>query len=185
MKTSVKFFLLSSILPVILLLTGCTRMSSNPQDAVSDASSNFTITPTDNQAGISLDQKVQIKFVEPVDPELVENNFHLISEFEFTDSNCRFESRMDHSNMGMTMKDTLKMHHMDKYHATGGRFVWSDGNKLCTFTPDSLLKPNTNYMIHVGRGMMHSGNMGNMGGMGGHGGSVPQGHMMMHFKTKE
>lgn len=40
-------------------------MSSNPQDAVSDASSNFTITPTDNQAGISLDQKVQIKFVEP------------------------------------------------------------------------------------------------------------------------
>lgn len=185
MKTSVKFFLLSSILPVILLLTGCTRMSSNPQDAVSDASSNFTITPTDNQAGILLDQKVQIKFVEPVDPELVENNFHLISEFEFTDSNCRFESRMDHSNMGMTMKDTLKMHHMDKYHATGGRFVWSDGNKLCTFTPDSLLKPNTNYMIHVGRGMMHSGNMGNMGGMGGHGGSVPQGHMMMHFKTKE
>lgn len=185
MKTSIKIFSLSLILPVLLFLTGCTRMSSNPHDALSNASANFTITPTDNQAGVSVDQKIQIQFADPVDPLLVENYLHLISEFEFTDSNCRFDSLMNHSNMGMSMRDTSKMNHMDQYHAIGGRFTWSDGNKLCTFTPDSLLKPNTSYMIHIGRGMMESGYMGGMGDMGGHGGSVPQGHMMLHFKTKE
>jgi hypothetical protein len=160
-------------------------MSSNPHDVLSNTSTNFTITPTDNQAGVSLDQKIEIQFAEPVDPDLVENNIHLISEFAITDSICRFDSRIIHSNMGISMMDSMKLSHLDQYHSTNGRFTWSDGNKLCTFTPDSLLKPNTNYMIHVGRGMMQSGNMGGMGDMGGHGGSVPQGHMMLHFRTKE
>lgn len=184
MKTSIKVFSLFLILPVLLIFTGCTRMSSNPHDALSIASANFTVTPTDNQAGVSLDQKIEIRFDEPVDPILVENNLHLISEFEFADSNCRFDSLMNHSNMGMAMMDTMKVNHMSQYHPTGGRFTWSDGNKLCTFTPDSLLKPNTNYMIHIGKGMMHTGNMGGMGNMGGHGGSFQQGQMMLHFKTK-
>ena len=183
MKTSIKFILLLSILPVILLITGCTRMGSNPHDAYSENSANFTITPANNQSGISSDQKVQIRFVDPVDPALVENNFHLISELDISDSTCRCDPTMNHSNMGMSMMDTLKMGHIIRYHATGGRFTWSDGNKLCTFTPDSLLKSNMSYMIYIGKGMMQSG-MGNMGGMGGHGGTTMQENMMFHFRTK-
>lgn len=184
MKTSIKFFLYSLSIPVLLVLTGCTEMSSDLHDSLTNSSSNFTVSPTDNQAGVPVDQKIEIRFSEPVDPLLVESNLHLISELEFADSNCRFDSLMNHSNMGMAMMDTMKVNHMSQYHPTGGRFTWSDGNKLCTFTPDSLLKPNTNYMIHIGKGMMHTGNMGGMGNMGGHGGSFQQGQMMLHFKTK-
>lgn len=185
MKTLIKFFLTFLILPVLLFMTGCTRLSPNLYDVHSNTSTNFTISPTDNQAGVSLDQKIEIQFAEPVDPGLMENNIHLIPEFDTTDSICRFDSRIIHENMGISMMDSMKLSHLDQYHSTKGRFTWSAGNKICTFTPDSLLKSNTNYMIHIGEGMMHSGNVGGMGNMGGHSGSVPKGHMMFHFKTKE
>jgi hypothetical protein len=83
------------------------------------------------------------------------------------------------------MSDTGKMHHLDDVHATRGMFFWNSDSTVCTFRPDSMLSPTTQYMVHFGQEMvqMMEMRMGSMGSMSGHGSGMMSSDMMFHFTT--
>jgi hypothetical protein len=83
------------------------------------------------------------------------------------------------------MADASKMRHLDKFHATRGTFSWNSDGTLCTFKPDSMMVPKTQYMMHLDGNVtqMMQSRLGSMNMMAGHGAGSLGGEMMFHFST--
>jgi len=176
-----KQFLL--LLFAALVLIGCktdeTTMVTFP------SSSNFTISPTDNQASVTQSTPITITFNKTVDKSVVEKNFRLMNEQSYIDSLCPVSITMGHGSMSNSMMDSMKMNHLDSIHGLKGTFIWSLDSKACTFMPDTLLLPGMQHMIHFREQMitMMESTMGSMGMMGRSGTGNGMG-MTFHFTTK-
>ncbi len=167
------------------IIAGCSDRSVSPDESFDQA--QFTVTPGDGVANVNLDTPIVFTFRKSADRQNVERNFFLISEKGMADSLCPVSTMMSHGNMMTAMSDSSKMHHLDQYHSTRGRFTWNGESTQCTFQPDSLMTSGTHYMIHIGRDMvrMIEQRMGDMGMMGGHGTSIMSSDMMLHFWTND
>lgn len=179
---------------VTVIITGCSKNDMNPTESAQEV---LITDPGDNSAAVRLDKQIQLSFAKPVDRAVVEKNFHLINEKMMMDSACIYGKNMMHGSMSMVMMDSSKMNHFINDHYTPGSFEWNAELTQCTFTPDSLLEPNTEYMMHFGDDMiqmmdermgdmmdggMMGGGQGNMGGMGS---GQMMGHMIWHFTTMD
>lgn len=147
------------------------------------------ITPAENQQDVRLDGTITLTFATTVDRVVVENDFHLISQRDMTDSLCPISTTMNHGMMSAAMMDSMKMNHLMRQHAISGRLSWQSGTQ-CTFRPDSMMSPNTQHMIHLGMNMMRMmqsrmSDMTGMNMMSGHGQGMMQDHMMTHFRTMD
>ena len=178
MRTS--FVVLVAI--TLLTIVGCTKETSTVNSPATPA---VTLSPADGETSVQLDAAITLQFAKPVDPALVEKQFHLISERDMADSLCPYSTQMDHSNMMVVMSDTGKMHHLDSAHATRGTFSWSSGNTVCTFRPSAMMGSKTSYMMHMGADMvsMMEQDTGSMQNMTGHGQGMMSNEMMFHFTT--
>ncbi len=168
-----------------IALVGCSKKSSSMVDPTVPTS--LSVNPTDGQAAVRLDAGVALTFAKPVDRVTVERNFHLMSQRSMPDSVCPDRTMMPHGGMTGVMNDSLMMRHMGQVHSMGGRFTWNGDSTMCTFRPDSMMTPRTQYMIHMGREMMQmmQRRMGDMGMMGNHGNGMMQDDMMLHFTTMD
>lgn len=184
---------LLALLSAAVLSAGCSKDKTEVTAPMAPA---LSVSPADQTLSVPLDGKIVLTFAKPVDPKTVESGFHLISQSDMADSLCPVAQNMDHGDMNMAMMDTLKMSHLDQIHSVKGTFSWNSDFTQCTFTPDSMMNPNTTYMMHIGKNMMDmmNGMMGNMdgmsgagmmGGMSGGSSSPLPGHMLMHFTTAE
>jgi hypothetical protein len=184
-----KIFFAAFIFSTGIIITGCSENSMMNMEEQTPIS----VYPSDNAYGVRLDERIVLNFAKPVNRQIVENNFHLISEKDMADSSCSFGNDMNHGDMSMAMMDSAKMNHLMDEHKTTGRFSWNSGSTECVFIPDSFMTPNMNYMIHFGSEMIGMMNdmMGNMmggtmmNGMEGMGTGDMTGHMMLHFTTMD
>lgn len=164
---------------------GCSKDSDMTSSSGNATESILTLNPVDNATSVRLDAPVTLTFAKSVDRAIVERGFHLISERAMADSLCPVSPMMGHGNMMGSMADSSKMHHLDQYHMTKGKFIWNSDSTQCTFKPDSMMMPKTQYMMHIDRDMtqMMEQRMSGMGMMGGHGTGMMSGEMMLHFTT--
>jgi hypothetical protein len=186
MKTLMSIAAISLILALALVVGACSKKSSAPTDSGTSAT-QLLLSPTDGQTNVRLDAPVVLTFTKSVDRATVERGFHLISEKAMADSLCPVSPSMGHGNMMNSMTDSSKMHHLDQYHAMRGQYLWNTDSTLCTFKPDSMMTPQTQYMMHVDREMtqMMEDRMGGMGMMTGHGTEMMSTEMMFHFSTQD
>lgn len=178
--------ILFTIMVVVVGITGCskdsTSMLGNSQTV------NFTIDPKDGAAGVRIDAGITLSFAKSVDRAVVEKNLHLISELAMTDSLCPISDSMGHGMMVYAMMDSVKMNHLMDRHSSQGKFNWNGDSTRCTFTPDSMMYSNMEYMIHMSGEMMRmmANRMGDdMGMMGGHGSISMKDDMVYHFRTMD
>lgn len=166
-----------------LILFGCKK--DDASTITTPASSLLTISPIDNQTSVLQDASIVLSFSGSVDKNIVEKDFRLINELAYVDSLCPVTKTFSHGSMMMSMKDSMKMNHMDSIHGLKGTFTWSTDNKTCVFKPDTLLRPGMQHMVHIREGMTKTmdGNMGSMGMMGRTGMGSGMG-MAFHFYTK-
>lgn len=165
------------------LLAGC---SNHSPSMMSPASPTLvSVSPADGATGVRLDEALTLTFSAPVDRDVVQREFHLISEPAIADSACPDSATMSHPDMEHCMADSAMMRHLDERHATSGSFSWNAAGTACTFRPDAWMTPTTRSMIHIGRGVtdMMGGSMD--GTMGGHGSGTMSGDMMLHFTTMD
>ena len=159
-------------------IVGCVRSTENMMQPT--PSRVLQIAPSDGATGVRLDTGVTLDFGVAVDRSAVENGFHLISEADMGGS-CPDTSMGAHGTMDTIMNDPNMMAHMDAVHATRGRFTWNSAGTTCSFKPDSLMRPQTEYMMHMGSGMIAM--MDKMGGAMGAGHMTSSGDMVAHFMT--
>lgn len=172
---------------IAFLVSACSKETigpTSPQDAMD---SFLALYPSDGETSVRLDAPVILTFTKPVDRATVERGFHLVSEKAMADSICPVSQTMGHGNMTDSMVDTSKMHHLNQYHSSRGRFIWNVEGTRCTFEPDSMMTPRTLYMVHMDREMtqMMEQRLGSMGMMGGHGTGFMSGEMMFHYFTMD
>jgi hypothetical protein len=170
---------------LVFAFVGCSKKSSSPIETTPVSTSQVLLSPYDGSSGVRLDASIGLAFAQPVDRSVVERGFHLISQKAMADSMCPVSTAMQHGDMMSAMSDTSKMHHLDNVHATRGMFFWNGDSTACTFRPDSMLSPKTQYMMHFGQEMVQMMEMriGSMGSMSGHGSGMMSSEMMFHFTT--
>ena len=115
-----------------------------------------------------------------MDRTVVERGVHLISEPDMSAS-CPDSSMGSHGTMDAVMNDPSMLGHMDAFHATHGRFSWNASSTTCTFHPDSMMRSQTRYMVHLSGPMLEM--MNRMGGAMAGGRMNSAGDMMLHFRT--
>ena len=170
-------FVRIALLSVVLIWSaGC----SSGDHPTQPASSVVQFVPADGATAVRLDSGVTLTFGAPVERGAVERGFHLISETDMSGP-CPNSSMGSHGSMDSIMNVPGMLAHMDSVHATRGSFAWNDAGTICTFKPDSLMQPQTRYMMHMGGGMM--GTMSRMGGMMPAGQMTGSGDMVTHFQT--
>lgn len=184
----------SIIVILISVVVGCqdtTTMMDNQQN------SSLTVSLTDGSTNVRLDAAITFTFGKSIERSIAERNIHLISERDMADSLCPAGDSMGHGMMDMgmmghgmmdsTMMDSTMMNHFITRHNTRGKFQWNSNNTQCTFSPDSMLMPNMQYMIHMGREMMQmmESRAGDMNMMSGHGSGMMSNDMMYHFRTMD
>jgi len=164
-------------------LTGCSQKPAAPLAPLTGAS--LSVAPASGEIDVRLDAPVVLSFGVAVDPAVVERDFHLISEYDMTSAPCPDSAMGAHGAMTAVMGNSTMMRHLDGFHSTGGSFRWNDGLSECLFQPDSWMRPQTRYLVHLDAGMvqMMESRMGSMGGMTGHGAGTMSGDMMFHFTT--
>ena len=170
--TSVFALLLSAI-----AFAGCSNHSSQP---MAPAAPLLRVSPADGASSVRLDAAVSLDFGTAVDRPNVERGLHLLAESDMLGV-CPDSAMGSHGTMDTIMGDSGMLRHMDQVHATHGHFSWNAGGTVCTFAPDSLMRPQTRYMIHMSGAMLQM--MQGMGGMMGGGGMNGAGDMMLHFQT--
>ncbi|MBI5710223.1 MAG: hypothetical protein HZC42_07970 [Candidatus Eisenbacteria bacterium] len=177
---------LAAAVLILVVLTGCSKDSRSPADALKPSAPPVAVSPADGEAGVRLDAGVTLAFAKAADRAVVERGFHLISEPDMADSLCP-DTAMVHGSMDSLMMSPGMMTHMDQWHHTPGSFSWNGTSTQAVFTPQSWMDPQTRYMVHMGEEMvqMMESQMGGMGSMGGHGSGAMSGHMMLHFTTMD
>lgn len=164
------------------LAAGCNR--TNPADNSVLSETPLQISPADNALDVPTSAGVTLTFQRPMDRSVVERNFRLMDERSYPDSLCPVSTTMGHGSMGTSMMDPQKMAHLDSIHALRGAFTWNGDSTVCTFRPDSLLRPAMQHMVHLRQEMvgMLKGRMGSMGMMDRRGMGIGAG-MAFHFAT--
>ncbi|MEW6509826.1 MAG: hypothetical protein AB1428_02575 [Bacteroidota bacterium] len=168
----------------LLMGAGCSKDSLNPAEA---SAVPLAVQPNDGETNVRLDAAILLRFAGPVDRAVVERNVHLMSKAGMADSLCPTSTSMGHSSMQVAMMDSSMMRHLAERHATSGRFSWSGNDTQCSFRPDSMMTPRTQYMIHMAPEMMQMirSRMGDAGIMAGHGFEMMKDDMMFHFVTMD
>ncbi|MBI2420232.1 MAG: Ig-like domain-containing protein [Ignavibacteriales bacterium] len=183
MKNIREIFSALFFVSVLIAVTGCKKQSTTPTEVSTVPATNISLVPVDNQTSVQLNQGIIVDFAKSVDVSVVENNFHLISQKDMADSTCPIGAMMNHTDMAMAMMDSMKMRHLDSIHSTKGKMVWSNNNKTLTFTPESLMQPKMQYMVHIGKQVMQM--MQTVGNMSGHSNAQMMDDMMIHFTTMD
>ncbi len=168
---------IATLLVLAVATIGCSSRSASPTRPVAMA---LTSVPADGATGVRLDAAVTLDFAAVVDQDAVVGGLHLIAEPEMF-SGCPDSSMGNHGTMESVMDDANMLRHMDDFHAAGGRFSWNDAGTVCTFQPDSLMRPQTRYMVHMTGAMMEMMRRTGVAMMGGRMNSA--GDMMLHFQT--
>lgn len=163
---------------LIGMVSGCSKRTPNPVQPAPSAV--LKSTPADGANAVRLDAGVSLDFGVAVDRGVVERGFHLISEADMSGP-CPDSSMAAHGSMDAVMGNPTVLAHMDAYHATAGRFTWNDAGTACTFMPDTLMRAQTRYMMHMDRSMLDM--MGGKGGMMAGGQMTGSGDMVSHFQT--
>jgi Big-like domain-containing protein len=170
-NASVMRQLLVLAVPLILGVAGCSEQSTSPRTATL-----VRITPADGATQVSAESPVTLEFAAALERTTVEAGFHLIADWD-TSQSCPDWNMGRHGSMDSMMGDRTSMQHMDRYHSTAGAFHWNSAGTVCTFTPSSPMLSQTRYMVHLGAGMVRNGQP-MMGGM-----MNPSGDMFVHFRT--
>ncbi|MFA6540533.1 MAG: Ig-like domain-containing protein [Bacteroidota bacterium] len=167
----------------ILLFFGCKK--EDMAGVNTPASASLTISPADNQSGVSAAADIVVTFERKIDPGAVQNNFHLISAESLADSMMPGNTMMGHMSMMSAMGNRSAMNYLDSVHSLHGSFTWNTDSTICTFDPDSLFHATTQYMIHFDQPMvdMMEQRMGSMEMMGYNGSSTETG-LAFHFTTE-
>lgn len=179
---------LSSFVACALIGSGCSKQTTAPTESTKPAG-QLLLSPADGQTNVRLDAPVVLTFAESVDRAIVERGFHLINGSAMADSLCPLPSLMGQGSMmdstASTMMDSSTMHHLDQAHSMHGQFTWNTDTTFCTFKPDSLMTPRTQYIMHMDREMtqMMEQRTGSMGTMSGHRTGMMNGEMMFYFST--
>jgi hypothetical protein len=183
MKTLIIFIIVGIIASTIII--GCNK--SSPVSSEATTAPQLSILPSDASSNINVTTNVSLTFSKPVYRTIVTQNLFLISERNISDSLYSMSSMMGHGTMMDVMADSAKMHYLDHYRSMHGTFSWNGDSTQCIFHPDSLLTPNTQYMVHLRSGMvkMMEQQMGSMGMMGNRGTGMMSSEMMFHFTTKD
>jgi len=163
---------------LVLATAGCSQRTTNSMAPA--PSSVLQVVPADGATEIRLDAGVTLDFGVAVDRAAVESGFRLLSEVDMTGS-CPDSFMAAHGSMDAVMNEPVTLAHMDAVHATPGTFSWNGAGTACTFMPDSLMRPQTRYMLHMGSTMLEM--MTRMGGSMGGGAMNGSGDMMLHFRT--
>jgi hypothetical protein len=169
----------------LVVLAGCSENTPGPTSP--PLSAPVSIAPSDGTGDVRLDAAVTLGFTAAVDRLVVERDFHLISEFDMMNGSIPDSMMAMHGEMMAVMRDSMMMQHMSEYHATAGHFIWNAAGTECVFQPDSPMRPQSRYMIHMGPEMsqMMESRMGSMDGMSGHGSGSMANDMMFHFSTMD
>lgn len=179
-----KYLLIVTVASVFTLFTaGCSKEMATSAE---QSSQSFTLSPADNQTGVSTSSSVVLSLDKKIDPGTVRTNFHVISESSFDDPQMPGHSMMNHMTMMSAMDDESVMEYMDSVHSLSGTFSWNSDSTVCTFDPDSMFAAGTQYMIHFDQPMvnMMEEEMGPMNGMMGTNGSAYRTGMAFQFTTK-
>jgi Bacterial Ig-like domain len=181
---ALKSFIFSGVIASVFII-GCNKPS--PVSSQSTDALQLSILPIDASTNVAVTTGVSLTFTKPMYRTIVTKNLFLISERNISDSLSPMSQMMDHQAMMDAMADSAKMHHLDQYHSLHGTFTWNGDSTQCTFHPDSLLTPNTQYMVHLRSEMvkMMDQQMGSMGMMGNRGTGMMSNEMMFHFTTKD
>ena len=166
-----------ALLVLAVATTGCSRQASSPTQPLTKV---LTSVPADGGTGVRLDAAVTLDFGAAVDRAAVERGVHLLAERDMFTS-CPDASMGSHGTMESVMDDENMLRHMDELHATGGRYSWNAAGTVCTFQPDSLMGPQTRYMVHMRGAMLEMMRQTGVGMMGGR--MNTSGDMMLHFQT--
>lgn len=158
--------------------TSCSKQTSSPVQPV--PATILTLTPADGATSVRLDAPVSFAFGVAVDPATAERGIHLVSEADMFAS-CPDPGMGAHGSMEAIMNDPTMLAHMDSLHSVRGSFEWDPAGKTCTFYPDSLMRGQTRYMVHMSRQMLDM--MGRMGSGMGSGPMTGSGDMVTHFTT--
>lgn|GEM_PF-1150528 len=180
---------------MVVVITNCNKADS--PIAANTTAQPYQVTPADGTTGVNLGQTIKITFAKPVERGTVERDLHLLSERSMGDSLCPMATKMGQGMMSGTMMDdvmqpgmmsgammdTLQM----RQHRIRGTFTWNRDSTICTFKPDSLMMPQTQYMIHFGQQMMQmmERRIGNMDMMAGYGTGMMGNEAQFHFWTAD
>ncbi len=159
-------------------VAGCSKRTTSPVQPASSAV--LKSTPGDGATAVRLDAGISLDFGVAVDRGVVERGFHLISEADMSGP-CPDSSMAVHVSMDSVMSNPAMLAHMDAIHATAGAITWNDAGTVCTFMPDTLMRAQTRYMMHMDRSMLEM--MGGKGGVMAGGQMTSLGDMVSHFQT--
>lgn len=165
------------LLVLAVTAVGCSSKTYTPTQPVSRI---LTTVPVDNATEVRLDAAVTLDFGTGVDRAVVERGAHLIAESDMF-SVCPDTSMGSHGTTESMMDDAGMLQHMGASHATAGSFSWNAAGTACTFRPESLMQPQTRYMVHMSSemlGMMRAAGVSMMDGR-----MNTAGDMMLHFRT--
>ena len=126
--------------------------SNTPTGPTSELQPLITVIPSDGATSVDRNAGIALSFVIAPERSVVMSGLHLI------DSNA-LDSLHGMGMMGsMTMMDAMAdsavMRWLDEYQSTPGRFTWSDDDRQCIYQPDSILTPDTDYMVHFDQTMI-------------------------------
>ncbi|MBL7995218.1 Ig-like domain-containing protein [bacterium] len=152
------------------------------------------ISPKDGETGVALNKNIELDFDTPMARSVVQRNFHMMTTQKMqtiADSMMVYMVMMGMMTHGDSATIYDGMMRMMDNNTMRGTFVWNSDSTWCTFDPDSLMMPGTQYRMHMGQemmtmtgmmqgdGMMSDDNHGMMGNAGG----MMHGDMMINFTT--
>lgn len=166
-----------TLLALATLIVGCSRESSSPMQP---AMKVLTASPADGATNVRLDAVVTLDFGAAMNTDAVERGLHLLAEPDMF-SGCPDPTMGSHGTMDSAMDDANMLRHMVEQHGSTGRYSWNESGTACTFKPDSLMRPQTRYMVHMSGEMLNMMSQAGVGMMRGRMNSA--GEMMLHFQT--
>ena len=166
------------LVALIVGVAGCSKNTSTPTRPA--APNMLKLAPADGATAVRLDAPVTVDFGVPVDQRVVERGLHLVSQADMV-SLCPDSTMRAHGSMDAVMSDPAMLAHMEALHSIHGQFSWNSAGTVCMFAPDTLMRDQTRYMVHMGHEVLDM--MGRMGGTMGSGTMSSAGDMFAHFTT--
>ncbi|MBL7960604.1 Ig-like domain-containing protein [bacterium] len=159
-----------------------------------DMMQTLKISPNDGETNVALNKNIELDFDTPMARSVVQRNFHMMTTQKMqtiADSMMVYMVMMGMMTHGDSATIYDGMMRMMDNNTMRGTFVWNSDSTRCTFDPDSLMMPGTQYRMHMGREMMTMTGMmqgnGMMSGdnheMMGNAGGMMHGDRMTYFTT--
>lgn len=154
MKTGMLFVATLTIALTAIWAAGCSNENTVSSNSA-EPPQILSVSPQDGAADVPTSSTVTIKFDTPMDTESVTANAYLCGGDEMHEW---MDSFMHHQGPGGHMMDMDQMMEWMHRIETPGEYHWNDEHDVCEFTPAGGLRPDTDYMLFIGDGMMsHSG----------------------------